>query len=42
MKKIEISNLPTLKTKVAIFGSVKHQEVGGTYCASYVIALVSG
>lgn len=42
MKKIEIRKLPQLPTKVAVFGSTRQQEVGGTYCSSIVVALVTG
>lgn len=42
MKKIDISKLPNLQTKVAIYGCARQQEVGGTWCASTVVAIVTG
>ncbi|MFN3388848.1 MAG: hypothetical protein ACK40O_07925 [Allosphingosinicella sp.] len=42
MKKIDIAKLPELKTPVGIHGSSKQQEVGGAYCGSMLVALVTG
>lgn len=42
MKKVEIHKLPELRTKVAVYGSTRQQEVGGAYCSSIVVALVTG
>lgn len=42
MKKIDISTLPELATRVGIHGSAKQREVGGGACGGIVIALVTG
>ncbi|HEX8583414.1 MAG TPA: hypothetical protein VGB65_00360 [Allosphingosinicella sp.] len=42
MKKIDISKLPELATKVGIHGSVKQREVGGAGCGSIVVAIITG
>lgn len=42
MKKIDISKLPELTTKVGIHGSVKQGEVGGAACGGIFVALVTG
>ena len=42
MKKIDIAKLPQLNTRVGIYGSSRHQEVGGAACAGAVIAIVTG
>ena len=42
MKKIDISKLPELRTRVGIHGSMKQKEVGGGACMGVFIAVVSG
>lgn len=42
MKKIDIVNLPELKTRVGIHGSFKQAEVGGGGCTTIMVMLVSG
>jgi hypothetical protein len=42
MKKIDITKLPELATKVGIHGAAKQREVGGSGCASLIIAIVTG
>ncbi|HEX2764762.1 MAG TPA: hypothetical protein VHM92_13080 [Allosphingosinicella sp.] len=42
MKKIDISKLPELRTRVGIYGSMKHREVGGSTCVGVFVAIVSG
>jgi hypothetical protein len=42
MKKIDITKLPELATKVGIHGSAKQREVGGTGCGGIVLAIVTG
>jgi hypothetical protein len=42
MKKIDITKLPELATRVAIHGAVKQREVGGAGCASIVVAVITG
>ena len=41
MTKIDIKKLPELKTGVGIYGSAKHQEVGGTYCFVALVAFIT-
>jgi hypothetical protein len=41
-KKIDISAIPELSTKVGIHGSVKQKEVGGPLCLGLVIAVAVG
>lgn len=42
MKKIDITELPELATKVGIHGSAKQREVGGGACGGIFIAIVTG
>lgn len=42
MKKIDISKLPELATRVGIHGSAKQREVGGVGCGGIVVAIVTG
>ena len=42
MKKIDITKLPELATKVGIHGSVKQREVGGGACGGVFLAIISG
>jgi hypothetical protein len=42
MKKIDITKLPELATKVGIHGAVKQREVGGAGCGGVFIAIVFG
>lgn len=41
MKKIDIANLPELRTSVGIHGSSKQKEVGGTPCAAAIVIIYS-
>jgi hypothetical protein len=42
MKKIDISKLPELHTRVGIHGSMKQKEVGGSACMGVFVAVVTG
>jgi hypothetical protein len=42
MKKIDITKLPELATKVGIHGSLKQREVGGAACGSIIVAVITG
>jgi hypothetical protein len=42
MRKIDMTKVPELKTRVGIFGSARQQEVGGVYCGGVVVLVVSG
>ena len=42
MKKIDISKLPELATKVGIHGSVRQREVGGAGCGGIIVAVITG
>jgi hypothetical protein len=42
MRKINLSKVPELKTRVGIYGSARQQEVGGVYCGAVFVYVVSG
>jgi hypothetical protein len=42
MRKIDMTKVPELKTRVGIYGSAKQQEVGGVYCGGIVVLVVTG
>jgi hypothetical protein len=42
MRKIDMTKVPQLRTRVGIFGSARQQEVGGVYCGGVFVYLVSG
>ncbi|MEA3038875.1 MAG: hypothetical protein QOE79_1388 [Sphingomonadales bacterium] len=42
MRKIDMTKVPELKTRVGIFGSARQQEVGGVYCSAVFVYIVSG
>ena len=42
MRKIDMTKVPELKTRVGIYGSARQQEVGGVYCGGVILLVVSG
>jgi hypothetical protein len=42
MRKIDISRVPQLKTRVGIYGSARQQQVGGVYCTGAIVYIVTG
>jgi hypothetical protein len=42
MRKINVTRIPELKTRVGIYGSTRQQEVGGVFCAGVFVYVVGG
>ncbi|HEX8667104.1 MAG TPA: hypothetical protein VF727_01870 [Allosphingosinicella sp.] len=40
MNKVDIRDIPQLRTKVGIHGSSKQKEVGGAVCVGVVVAII--